>query len=63
MVVSTVDCLSCGAGNPAESKFCSDCGTPVSVERSCPACDAMSPAAADLRGLRVQFSRTGQAIQ
>lgn len=46
MVVSTVDCLSCGAGNPADSKFCSDCGTPVSVERSCPACDAMSPAAA-----------------
>jgi class 3 adenylate cyclase/tetratricopeptide (TPR) repeat protein len=34
-----LQCSACSAENPAEARFCMECGTPL--ERRCPACDAV----------------------
>ncbi|MFQ5971956.1 MAG: adenylate/guanylate cyclase domain-containing protein, partial [Alphaproteobacteria bacterium] len=36
-----MDCPSCGAPNPADKKFCGDCGVPLAVR--CPACGGENP--------------------
>src|SRR5262245_10127411 len=34
-------CASCGFENPAETKFCGECGTPL--QRRCPSCGVENP--------------------
>ena len=37
-------CASCGTENPADARFCSDCGAPL--HQTCPSCGAEQPASA-----------------
>ena len=37
-------CGSCGAQNPAESRFCGSCGASLERVQQCPSCGAENPA-------------------
>jgi class 3 adenylate cyclase len=39
-----IACVSCGAQQPADARFCNRCGTPL--YRQCPACGSDQPSAA-----------------
>jgi len=43
---ATVACPKCGTANPANSKFCNNCGAPLSGKQICPKCQAENPAGA-----------------
>ena len=47
MAPNTITCLSCGASNPQNSEYCSNCGVSLSHEKDCPSCETKSPAAAN----------------